>query len=97
VFTCNGQRIEPMQLRRALQKAMKAAVIGNFTLHDFRHCALTRWHNMKVPPATAMRMAGQSSVQSFKKYINMDAREHAEVFTNCLREHSAPAKNSASA
>jgi integrase len=86
-----------MQLRRALQKACKAAEIFGFTFHDFRHCALTRWHTMKVPAATAMRMAGQSSVQSFKKYINMDAREHAEVFTNCLQEYSAPANNSATA
>jgi len=45
----------------------------------------------------AIRMAGQSSIQSFKKYINMDAQEHAEVFTNCLQENFAPAKNSANA
>jgi len=66
VFTCNGQPIKPMQLKRALQKACKAAKIQNFTLHDFRHCAITRWHTMKVPVATVMRMAGQSSVQSHK-------------------------------
>jgi len=106
VFTCDGQRIEPMLLRRALQKACKEAVfidekgnetvgIQNFTLHDFRHCAITRWHKMKVPVATAMAMAGHSSVSSHKNYINMDAQQHAEVFTNCLREHSTPAKKSA--
>ena len=76
---------------------MKAAGIKNFTVHDFRHCASTRWHKMKVPAEVAMRMMGESSIASFRKYINMDKHEVAEVFTNCLQENSAPTKKSTSA
>jgi integrase len=109
VFTRDGQKIKPMQLRRALQKACKEAVIRdrdgkevavgirNFTLHDFRHCAITRWHKMKVPTATAMAMAGHSSVGSHQKYINMNASEIVDVFTDCVQENSKPTRNAASA
>jgi integrase len=71
VLTCEGQRIGPMKLRRALQKACKATKISGFTFHDFRHCAITRWHAMNLPVSVAMRMAGHSSVQSHKKYVNL--------------------------
>jgi hypothetical protein len=37
---------------------------------------------MKVPVVTAMLMAGQSSIQSFKKYINMDAQVLPTVYGN---------------
>jgi integrase len=97
VFTCNGQRIAPMQLRRALQKACKAAKIAGFTFHDFRHCAITKWHAMSVPVSVAMRMAGHSSVQSHKKYVNLGTQELIEVLTSCLQRNSENQKNSASA
>jgi integrase len=97
VFTCNGQRIAPMQLRRALQRACKAAKITDFTLHDFRHCAITRWHAMNVPVSVAMRMSGHSSVQSHKKYVNLGTQELIEVFTSCLQRNSENQKQSATA
>ncbi len=97
VFTCGGQRIEKMQLRRALQRACKAARIDGFTFHDFRHCAITRWHAMNVPVSVAMRMAGHSSVQAHKKYVNLGTKDLIEVFTSCLQRNSEPTKSAASA
>jgi integrase len=97
VFTNDGQKIKPMKLRRALQRACKAAKVADFTFHDFRHCAITKWHVMAVPVSAAMRMAGHSSVQSHKKYVNMDTDKLIEVLTDCLQRNSAPTKNPASA
>jgi len=97
VFTSDGQRITPMQLRRALQKACKAAKISNFTFHDFRHCAITKWHAINVPVSVAMRMAGHSSVQSHKKYVNLGTQELIEVFTSCLQKNSENRKESVTA
>jgi integrase len=75
-----------MALRRALQRVCKAAKIKNFTFHDFRHCAVTNWHSMNVPPSVAMRMAGHSSVQSHKKYVNMGTEQVIDAFENSLRQ-----------
>jgi integrase len=97
VFTRDGRRIKPMQLRRALQRACKAAKIEGFTFHDFRHCAITRWHAMSVPVSVAMIMSGHTSVQSHKKYVNLRTQEVAEVFTGCLQRNSELQKKSASA
>jgi integrase len=84
-----------MKLRRALQKACKAAKISGFTFHDFRHCAITRWHAMNLPVSVAMRMAGHSSVQSHKKYVNLGTQELIDVFTNCLQKNSENQKRTA--
>ena len=97
VFINAGQKITYMKQRRALQKAVKAAKIQNFTTHDPRHCAISRWHSMKVPAEAAMRMSGQSSIASFRKYINLDAEQVAELFMDCLPEMPNVSKNSASA
>ena len=97
VFTNAGKKITYMQQRRALQKAMKAAKIVNFTTHDFRHCAISRWHSMKVPAEAAMRMSGQSSIASFRKSINLDAEQVAKLFTDCLVVNPTVSEKAASA
>ncbi len=97
VFTIKGKKITPMQIRWALQKACRAAKITDFTLHDFRHCAITMWHTMHVPVSAAMRAAGHSSVASHKKYVNMDMDGVIDAFTICEQRKSEPTRKPASA
>jgi hypothetical protein len=65
--------------RRAAKYRRRKQPTSRFTISDI---ALTCWHKMKVPLVTAMLMAGQSSIQSFKKYINMDAQVLPTVYGN---------------
>lgn len=100
LFAKGGQRICPMCLRRALRRACKQAKIANFTFHDLRHCAISNWHTLGVPVSVAMRMAGHSSVQSHKKYVNLGTQEVISVveklFPNCSQEKTEPSRTSAS-
>ena len=82
-----------MKLRRALQRACRLRKWST-SRHDFRHCAITKWHVMAVPVSAAMRMAGHSSVQSHKKYVNMDTDKLIEVLKTCLQRNSAPTQKS---
>jgi integrase len=41
VLTIDGQPIDENKFEYHFRAARKAAKIGNFTFHDFRHCAIT--------------------------------------------------------
>jgi integrase len=85
VFTIDGQPIDELVFEYHFRKARKAAGIKDFTFHDLRHCAITRWAAAGVPTAAAMLAAGHSSVASHKRYQNLshtDLKAGFEVFTN---------------
>lgn len=92
LFTHEGRRIDELFFEYQFRKARKAAKIKNFTFHDLRHTAITRWHVWNLPTAAAMRMAGHSSVQSHKKYVNLDTSDLVEMLTGCLQKQTERAE-----
>jgi integrase len=88
LFTYGGQRIPENFFEYHVRKTIKAAGIKGFTFHDFRHTAITRWHVMNLPMAAAMRMAGHSSAQSHKKYVNLKTNMLVDVLTGCLQRQT---------
>jgi integrase len=71
VLTIDGQPIDENKFEYHFRAARKAAKIKDFTFHDLRHCAITRWAVAGVPTAAAMLAAGHSSVASHKRYQNL--------------------------
>ncbi len=54
MFTLDGKVIRELKLEYHFRKAHKTAGIKDFTFHDLRHCAITRWGAAGVPTAAAM-------------------------------------------
>jgi integrase len=100
VLTMDGQPIDKLKFEYHFRKACKDADIKNFTLHDFRHCCITRWATAGVPTAAAMLAAGHSSVASHKRYQNLtksDLKAAFGVFTTRSQEKSENENSAASA
>jgi integrase len=100
VLTIDGQPIDELKFEYNFRKARKAAKIKNFTFHDLRHCAITRWAAAGVPTAAAMLAAGHSSVASHKRYQNLsksDLKAAFGVFTACSQEKPSKKKKTATA
>ncbi|MGH7766514.1 MAG: hypothetical protein ACREQP_03600 [Candidatus Binatia bacterium] len=53
-----------------------------------RHTAITRGHIMHLSMSAAMRMAGHSSAQSHKKYVNLKTDMLVDVLTGCLQRQA---------
>ncbi len=92
MFTLDDQAIDELKLEYHFRRVRKAAGIKHFTFHDFRHCAITRWGATGIPTAVAMLAAGHKSVQSHKRYQNLE-RSHLKasfqnsiLLTSCLHE-----------
>lgn len=85
VFTIDGQPIDELKFEYYFRKALRAAKIKNFTFHDFRHCAVTRWAKLGLPTAAAMLAAGHKSVRSHKVYENLQRDQLSEMFTRCYQ------------
>jgi len=77
-LTIDGKPIDELKFEYHFRKARKSAGIKNFTFHDFRHCAITRWAAAGIPTAAAMLAAGHKSVASHKKYQNLQ-RDHLKT------------------
>jgi integrase len=88
VLTIDGQPIDKLKFEYWFRKSRTAAGIKNFTFHDFRHCAITRWAAMGVPTAAAMTAAGHTSVQSHKRYQNLQKDHLKHAFQNSLKNCS---------
>ena len=82
VLTINGQPIDEFVFEYHFRKARKAAKIQNFTFHDLRHCAISRWGTAGVPTAVAMLAAGHKSVASHKLYQNLSKSDLKAGFQN---------------
>ncbi len=85
VFTMDSQTIDELKLEYHFRKARKAAGIHDFTFHDFRHSAVTRWEVAGIPTAAAILAAGHTSVQSHKRYQNLQKEQLVNVFTARLQ------------
>jgi integrase len=99
VLTIDGQPIDELKFEYHFRKARKATKIKNFTFHDLRHCAITRWVAAGVPTAAAMLAAGHSSVASHKRYQNLsksDLKAAFGVFTARSQEKPSRKKKAAS-
>jgi integrase len=101
VLTMDGKPIDELKLEYWFRKSRKDAGIQNFTFHDFRHCAITRWAAAGIPTAAAMLAAGHKSVQSHKKYQNLQ-RDHLKsafqnLLTSCLHEKDSKSESAATA
>ena len=102
VLTIDGQPIDELKFEYWFRKARKDAGIKDFTFHDFRHCAITRWAAAGVPTAAAMTAAGHKSVASHKKYQNLQ-RSHlkagflnSKLLTTCEQEKTEKSEKAAS-
>ncbi len=82
MFTLDGQAIDELKLEYHFRKARKVAGIKHFTFHDFMHCAITRWGATGIPTAVAMLAAGHKSVQSHKRYQNLQKSHLKASFQN---------------
>ena len=80
VLTIDGQPIDENMFEYHFRAARKAAKITDFTFHDLRHCAITRWAALGVPTAAAMLAAGHSSVASHKRYQNLTKSDLKTAF-----------------
>jgi integrase len=99
VLTIDGQPIDELKFEYHFRRARSAAKIKNFTFHDLRHCAITRWAAAGVPTAAAMLAAGHSSVASHKRYQNLtksDLKAAFGVFTARSQEKPGRKKKAAS-
>ena len=91
VFTLDGQIIDELRLEYHFRKVRKAAGIKYFAFHDLRHCAITNWSVAGIPTAAAMLAAGHKSVQSHKRYQNLQKShlkasfKNSNLLTSCLR------------
>ncbi len=91
VFTLNGQIVDELKLKYHFRRVRKAAGIKDFTFHDLRHCANTNWSVAGIPTAAAMLAAGHKSVQSDKRYQNLEKShlkasfQNSILLTSCLR------------
>ncbi len=99
VFTLDSKVIRELKLEYHFRKAQKTAGIKHFTFHDLRHCAITNWSVVGIPTAAAMLAAGHKSVQSHKRYQNLERShlkasfQNSNLLTSCLRgngEESEP-------
>ena len=84
-LTIDGQPIDEMKFEYHFRKALRGAKIENFTFHDFRHCAITRWAKLGLPTAAAMLGAGHKSVRSHMVYENLQRDQLLEMFTRCYQ------------
>ena len=84
VLTRDGKPIPKLKFEYWFRKARKEAGIQNFTFHDFRHCAITRWAAAGIPTAAAMIATGHTSDQSHKKYQNLQKDQLKNAFQNLL-------------
>jgi integrase len=89
IFTrANGQPVTAAMIERQMEKVCKEIGINDgvvdrkrrFTFHQFRHMAMTRWHNENVPPKTAMLALGWKSPAQLLRYTNLDASDIARQF-----------------
>jgi integrase len=80
VFTKDGQRLDKIEFEYYFRRACSRAGIKDFTFHDLRHCAITRWAAAGVPTAAAMLAAGHSSVASHKRYQNLTKTDLKRAF-----------------
>ena len=84
VLTIDGQAIDELKFEYSFRKARKDAGTTDFTFHDLRHCAITRWAVAGVPTAVAMTAAGHRSVASHKKYQNLQKDQLKAGFRKLL-------------
>jgi integrase len=101
VLTMDGKLIDELKFEYWFRKSREDAGIKNFMFHDFRHCAITRWAAAGIPTAAAMIAAGHKSVQSHKKYQNLQ-RDHLKngfqtLLTSCLHEKESKSESAANA
>ncbi len=100
VFTLDGQAIDELKLEYHFRRVRKAAGIKDFTFHDFRHCAITRWGATGIPMAVAMLAAGHKSVQSHKQYQNLQKShlkasfQNSNLLTSCLQDKGQQSESS---
>jgi len=80
VFTHDGRPITKDSLRKAFDKAKKAAGIRDFKFHDFRHTAKTRWAKMGIPVEIAMKAAGHTTLAMHHRYVNLQPKDIRETF-----------------
>jgi integrase len=66
----------------------KRAGIKDFTLHDLRHTAITRWAVAGMPQEIAMKASGHSSLAMHYRYVNVNEQAVKAAFkslTNSIR------------
>lgn len=65
-------------LKQAYQRAVRRAGISDFTFHDLRHDALTRFSKMGFNILELRAISGHTSANMLQRYVNIEALELAQ-------------------
>lgn len=63
-------------VKKVLASAVQRAGITDFTIHDCRHAAITRWIESGMSAEQAMKYAGIKSHAVFQRYLNLSRIAH---------------------
>lgn len=86
--TAQGRPLTGDMIHTALKRACRKAGIANFTVHDLRKTAITRWAKAGTPVEIAMKASGHSSVQMHNYYSNISRTDVAEFFKTGLKREN---------
>ena len=75
----DGSPITRDMLHAQIKKALRSG-IRKFKFHDYRNTALTQWRRRKIAVDAVMRAGGWSSVQMYKRYLDMNEDDIANAF-----------------
>lgn len=76
----DGKPITRSMISKAVRKAARDAGVKKFVFHNYRNTALTEWRRQGIPVDAAMRAGGWSSVQMYKRYLDLNKEDIARAF-----------------
>ena len=75
----NGTSVSKDMLRAQIKKAVSSG-LRKFKFHDYRNTAMTQWRRKGIPVDAVMRADGWTSVQMYKRYLDMNEDDIANAF-----------------
>jgi integrase len=75
----DGRPFNRGHLQAQIKKAVRSGV-KKFKFHDYRNTALTQWRRRGISVDAVMRAGGWSSVQMYKRYLDMNEDDIAAAF-----------------
>jgi len=75
----DGSSITRDNASQRIKKAVRSG-IKKFKFHDYRNTAMTQWRRWGIPVDAVMRAGGWTSVQMYKRYLDMNEDDIANAF-----------------